>query len=276
MRIHVDHATTYAYERPAEGVVQALRVQPGDHEGQRVIRWRADIDADGVMRARRDAFGNCLHLFFADQPVRSLTLRVTGEADVADTAGVVRGAIEPFAPEVFLRTTDLTAPDEALRDWALSTPQGSTLDRMHALMGRLHGAMAFDTEATNVATAAAEAFAHRRGVCQDYAHVFVTAARLLGAPARYVSGHLARPDAQEAAHAWAEVFVPDLGWVAFDPVNGICAGESHLRVAVGLDYLEASPMRGARRGGGTERLSVEVHARDARTQRQAERSGGEQ
>ena len=268
MRIHLDHASTYEYERPAEGVVQALRIQPWDHDGQHVVRWRADIDADGVMRQRRDAFGNCLHLFFADQAVRSLTLRVTGEADVRDMAGVVSGAPEPFAPAIFLRTTELTTPDEALRDWALATPDGPMLERMHALMGRLHATMDFDTEATNVATAAAEAFAHKRGVCQDYAQVFVAAARLLGAPARYVSGHLARPDEQEAAHAWAEVFVPDLGWVAFDAVNGVCAGESHLRVAVGLDYLDAAPMRGARRGGGAERLSVVVHARDARAQRQ--------
>ena len=268
MRINVDHATTYDYERPAEGVVQALRVQPANHDGQHVIRWRVDIDADGVMRVRHDAYGNALHLFFADQAVRSLNLRVTGEADVQDTSGVVSGAAEPLPPAIFLRATDLTAPDARLRDFALSTPQGPTLQRLHALMGRLHDAMTFDTDATHVATVAAEAFAHRRGVCQDYAHVFVAAARLLGSPARYVSGHLCRSDEQEAAHAWAEAFVPDLGWVAFDAVNGVCAGESHLRVAVGLDYLEASPMRGARRGGGEERLSVSVHARDARAQRQ--------
>jgi transglutaminase-like putative cysteine protease len=137
-------------------------------------------------------------------------------------------------------------------------------------MGRLHDKMAFDTTATNVATPAAEAFTHKRGVCQDYAHIFVAAARILGIPARYVSGHLARPEAegQDAAHAWAEAFAPDLGWVAFDAANGVCADQSYLRVAVGLDYLDAAPMRGARRGGGEERLSVSVHARDARLDRQ--------
>jgi transglutaminase-like putative cysteine protease len=267
MRIRVHHATTYTYERPADGVIQALRVQPRDHEGQRIGSWRVDVEADGVLRARHDAFGNWLHLFAADQKVTSLTVRVLGEAEVRDTAGVMRG-FETFAPGVFLRATPLTQADPTIRAWAAETPEGSVLDRLHHLMARLHERMSFDTQATTVATAAAEAFTHAAGVCQDYAHIFIAAARSLRIPARYVSGHLARADAQEAAHAWAEAFVPDLGWVAFDAANGVCAGETHLRVAVGLDYLDAAPMRGARRGGGQETLSVAVHAREAHLQRQ--------
>jgi len=267
MRIRVDHATTYGYERPADGVIQALRVQPRDHEGQRVANWRVDVEADGVLRARQDAFGNWLHLFAADQPLTSLTVRVVGEVEVRDMGGVVPAA-EPFAPGVFLRATPLTLPDPALHAWAAETPPGPVLDRLHGLMARLHERLSFDTQATTVATAASEAFTRAAGVCQDYAHIFIASARSLGIPARYVSGHLARTDAQEAAHAWAEAFVPDLGWVAFDAANRVCAGESHLRVAVGLDYLDAAPMRGARRGGGQETLSVAVHAREARLQRQ--------
>ncbi len=87
-------------------------------------------------------------------------------------------------------------------------------------------------------------------------------------PARYVSGHLARTQQQEAAHAWAEALAPDLGWIAFDPANGICATDSYLRVAVGLDYLDAAPIRGARRGGGGEQLSVTVDAEAAMRQSQ--------
>jgi transglutaminase-like putative cysteine protease len=270
MRIRVHHATTYSYEFAAEGVVQALRVAPSVHEGQRIIHWRVDVDVNGLLRERRDAFGNCLHLFSADQPVTTLNVRVTGEAEVRDTAGVVRGALEPFPPDIYLRSTELTAADSALGAWAAETPDGDPLSRLHALMARLHARMSFDPAATTVATAAAEAFTHQRGVCQDYAHIFIAAARTLGVPARYVSGHLARreSEAQDAAHAWAEAYVPDLGWVAFDAANGVCAGESYLRVAAGLDYLDASPMRGARRGGGEERLSVTVHARDAGLQRQ--------
>ena len=124
---------------------------------------------------------------------------------------------------------------------------------------------------THAATTAAQAFALRRGVCQDLTHIFITAARLIGAPARYVGGHFYRADgvtAQDAGHAWAEVFVENLGWIGFDPTNGICTSEAHVRVAVGLDYLGAAPVRGQRFGGAGESLQVAVHVDQARRQTQ--------
>jgi transglutaminase-like putative cysteine protease len=270
MRIRVRHATTYAYDEPAFGVIQALRVTPSEHEGQEVLNWRVDVDVDGVLRASKDAFGNRLHLFYADAPVDRLTVRVTGEAEVQDTTGVVRGGPEPFAPSVFLRPTPLTTPDAALAAWARGRDAADPLGRLHRLMSELHERLSFDTTATGVETTAAQAFAAGHGVCQDYAHIFIAAARGLGIPARYVSGHLCRREAgeQEAAHAWAEAYVPDLGWTGFDPANGVCPGSNYLRVAVGLDYLDAAPLRGARRGGGQERLSVAVTATDGGRQRQ--------
>ena len=84
-------------------------------------------------------------------------------------------------------------------------------------------------------------------MCQDFTHIFIAAARSLGIPARYVGGYFHRDDGvieQDAGHAWAEAFVPELGWVGFDPANGICATDAHVRVAVGLDYLGAAPVRG--------------------------------
>jgi transglutaminase-like putative cysteine protease len=270
MRIRVRHATTYTYETAALDVVQALRVTPAAHDGQEVLNWRVDVDVDGVLRTMRDVFGNRLHLFYAEGPVTQLTVRVTGEAEVRDTTGVVRGAPEPFPPPLFLRPTTLTAADEALRAWAAEAPGSDVLSRLHALMSELHARLRFDAAATGVETTAAQAFAAGHGVCQDYAHIFVAAARSLGVPARYVSGHLCRddPGEQEAAHAWAEAHVPDLGWTGFDAANGVCPDQRYLRVAVGLDYLDAAPVRGARRGGGQERLSVAVAARDAMRQRQ--------
>jgi transglutaminase-like putative cysteine protease len=270
MRIRVSHATTYDYDLPASGVVQALRVTPGDHEGQQVLAWRLDVDVDGVLRTTRDAFGNVLHLFYAEAPLSRLTVRVTGEAALSETAGVVRGAPEPLPPGVFLRPTRLTQADAALAAWAREIDASDVLYRLHELMAALHARMRFDVGATGVQTTAAEAFGAGHGVCQDYAHIFIAAARALGTPARYVSGHLCRRDAgeQEAAHAWAEAYVPDLGWTGFDPANGVCPDQSYLRVAVGLDYLDAAPVRGARRGGGQERLSVAVKAGDGARQRQ--------
>ncbi|HKR90611.1 MAG TPA: transglutaminase family protein [Phenylobacterium sp.] len=270
MRIRVRHATTYAYDEPAWGVIQALRVSPSDHDGQQVLNWRVDIDVDGFLRESRDAFGNVLHLFYAEGGVTELTVRVTGEVEVRETAGVVRGAREPFPPQVFLRSTPLTTADAGLSAWADAIVAEDPLARLHRLMAELHARMRFDAGVTKADTPAAAAFAEGHGVCQDYAHIFIAAARRHGVPARYVSGHLSRIEGgdQEAAHAWAEAYVPDLGWTGFDPANGVCADQRYLRVAVGLDYLDAAPLRGARRGGGEERLSVTVVAREPTRQRQ--------
>ena len=145
----------------------------------------------------------------------------------------------------------------------------------------------FDVDATDTGTSATEAFAHGHGVCQDFAHIFIAAARHLGFPARYVGGYLFQAPAagqsqtmdgmsqsqsqgggqlvtaQNAGHAWAEALVPGLGWVGFDPANGISPTEAYVRVAVGLDYLGAAPVRGTRYGGSGESLSVKVLVQDA-------------
>ena len=131
----------------------------------------------------------------------------------------------------------------------------------------------FDEDPTNSGTSAAEAFALKRGVCQDYAHIFIACARTGGVPARFVAGHFLRSDGmvqQQAGHAWAEAFVPDLGWVGFDAANGICTTDAHARIAIGLDYLGAAPVRGTRYGGGAETLTVAVKVDQAGRQGQSQ------
>jgi transglutaminase-like putative cysteine protease len=108
---------------------------------------------------------------------------------------------------------------------------------------------------------AAVAFAGKRGVCRDLTHIFIAAAHCLAIPARYVAGYLQLADGtidQEAGHAWAEAFVPDLGWVGFDPANAACPTDAYVRVAIGLDSLGAAPMRGTRYGIGSESLEVAI------------------
>jgi transglutaminase-like putative cysteine protease len=168
----------------------------------------------------------------------------------------------------------LTRPDPAIAEFAARSRRGGEepLQMLHDLLERLHGEMAFDNKPTEATTTAAEAFALKRGVCQDLTHIFIAAARSLAIPARYIGGHFHRDDGvteQEAGHAWAEAFVPGLGWIAFDTANGLCATDAHVRVAVGLDYLGAAPVRGSRYGGGNETLDVAV--RVDRVGRQSQR-----
>ena len=265
MRLRISHHTTYRYAQRATGVIQSLRLTPRNHVGQYVVRWRIDVSADCRLTEHEDAFGNIAHVFSAEGPLTELSVLVDGEVETQDTDGVVRGAIERFPPSLFLRETSLTQLDTAIADFAQTVQRSAgddPLKMLHALLAELHREVTYDTDPTHTATTAAEAFALKRGVCQDVTHIFIAAARSLGIPARYVGGHFRRDDgivAQEAGHAWAEAHVPDLGWVAFDPANAMCATDAHVRVAVGLDYLGAAPVRGSRRGGGGETLAVAVH-----------------
>ncbi len=274
MRIRISHVTTYAYDTPPTGVTQLLRLTPRDHDGQHVVSWHIDLSEDCLLHQHEDAFGNITHSFTAQGPFNRLTVEVAGEVDTQDTNSLVSGAVERFPPQFYLRETSLTQTDAAIIDFAQTTraaADGDTLILLHTLLTALNREIAFDTDPTHAATTAAEAFSLRRGVCQDITHIFVAAARALGVPARYIGGHFYRADgvtAQDAGHAWAEAYVEGLGWIGFDPTNGICITDAHVRVAVGLDYLGAAPVRGTHFGGGGEVLTVAVRVDQARQQAQ--------
>jgi transglutaminase-like putative cysteine protease len=275
MHIDISHETIYRYDHPVSGVIQMLRLTPRNHDGQYVVDWRIDVSENCQLDQHEDAFGNITHVFSADGPFSELRVLVEGEVDTQDTGGVVRGAIERFPPSLYLRETDLTRLDEAIAEFARGAREAAgddTLNILHELLARLHRDIVYDTNPTHAATTAAESFALKRGVCQDLTHIFIAAARSLAIPARYIGGHFHRTDGvtdQEAGHAWAEAFVPDLGWVAFDAANGISATEAHVRVAVGLDYLGAAPVRGTRTGGGGEALGVAVRVQQGGRQSQS-------
>ena len=264
MRLHIAHSSVYRYDPPATGVIQLLRLTPRDHDGQYVARWRIDVSPDARLTAREDAFGNITHVFNAFGSFAELRIDIEGEVETQDTHGVIKGAVERFPPELFLRETPLTAPDQAIRDFAneiRAARDGDALAKAHAVLNWLHKEITFDLAMTDLLPTASEAFALKRGVCRDLCHIFLAAARHLGIPARYVAGYLHMADGtveQEAGHAWAEAFIPDIGWVGFDPANAICPTEAYVRVAIGLDSIGAAPVRGTRFGAGRENLDVAI------------------
>ena len=276
MRIRISHATTYHYDTPPTGVTQIMRLTPRNHDGQYVVDWRIDLSQDCRLHQHEDAFGNLTHSFTAEGPFNELAVTVDGEVEMQDMHGLVNGAVERFPPGLFLRETALTQADATITEFALATRAGAgntgdTLALLHELMKALNREIIFDTSPTQTVTTAAEAFALRRGVCQDLTHIFIAAARQLGIPARYIGGHFYRADgvtAQEAGHAWVEAFIENLGWIGFDPTNGISTTDAHVRVAAGLDYLGAAPVRGTRYGGSGETLKVAVHVDQAQRQTQ--------
>jgi transglutaminase-like putative cysteine protease len=264
MRISVFHETTYRYERPAKGMTQLLRMTPRPHDGLHVRSWRIEPSADGRLRPNQDGLGNLVHVFSADGPVEELVLRVTGEVETTDTHGVIRATVERAPRLYFLRETDLSAPDDDLRAFAETVGEDASKDplkALHKLLESVSDTVTLETEPERKASTASEAFGRKRGVARDMTHIFLAAARHLGIPARYVSGYFLREDGvadQNAGHSWAECHVPGLEWVGFDAANGFCVGEAHVRVAMGLDYLGAAPVRGSRYGGGEEEMDVRL------------------
>jgi transglutaminase-like putative cysteine protease len=267
MRLRILHETVYSYETPATRAIQIIRLTPRGHDGQFVVNWRIDVDQDCRLEATTDPFGNRVHAFTVEGPRETLTITAEGEVETFDTNGVITGQVERFPPVVFLRNTPLTTADAAIRalgDDAAAKAAPDRLALLHQVMDAIRERVRFDTDGTDPRTSAADAFALGHGVCQDFAHIFIAAVRHLEIPARYVGGYMHRADEaneQDAGHAWAEALIDGLGWVGFDPANGICPTDAHIRVAVGLDYLGAAPVRGTRYGGSNEEMNVKVQLR---------------
>lgn len=282
MRICVAHESVYRYDTPSSGVIQTLRLTPRNHAGQYVVDWRIDVSADCRLEPQEDAFGNIIHAFSASGPISELRLMVEGEVETQDTVGVVRGAVERFPPSLFLRETALTQADAAILAYAAQFPRPSDsemLATLHALQERVHEDIACDAQPTRTGATAAQAFVGKHGASRDLAHIYITIARALGVPARYVAGYFRRAEdvsvhdgdraaGHDAGHGWAEAHVPGLGWVGFDPANGYCVTDQYIRVAIGLDYLGAAPVRGAHYGGGRESAAVKLQVTQAAWQTQ--------
>lgn len=271
MRLLVDHHTDYAFSEPQRRLVQLLRMTPVNYAAQTVMRWHIDVDCDARLRQHRDGFGNRVTMLYIDGPVEKVALQVSGEVLTEDKSGVIADAPEPLPAKAFLRNTPLSQADPAIRKFAddIHRTKSDPLDRMHLLMSRLLEEIRFEPTLDAVERDAATAFSASKGVCQDHAHIFCAAARAMGVPARYISGHLFRHDGaeqQEASHAWAEAYLPSIGWTGFDPANGISPDEAYVRVAVGLDYRDAAPVAGRRIGGGDESLAVNVRVTQAQRQ----------
>jgi transglutaminase-like putative cysteine protease len=259
MRLKISHITEYHYDEPVEFALQRLRLTPKNAPGQKVLSWQSAISGAGVEAAYDDHFGNRVELLSISGGVQSIRIMAQGEVETEDRSGVF-GPHLGFVPLwLFLRDTPLTKPGKLTRELARSLSGDGELAKMHELMDRIHEAVEYKTGATTAETTAEQALELKSGVCQDHSHIFISVARLLGLPARYVAGYmLAGEDTSPAAHAWAEVNLPGLGWVGFDCSNLQCPDDRYVRVATGLDYSDAAPISGMRTGDAIESMNVQV------------------
>lgn len=261
MRLTVDHATRYRYDAPVRSVVQSHRLMPSAFAGQKVLDWEVTVTGGSKGARHRDGAGDLVQGWTIAGPVTEIAVHVRGTVETEDLAGVLRGHRETVAPDCYLRETTPTRIDAALAALADAASGPDSLSLAHALSDAVADAIAYRPGVTHAHTTAAEALALGEGVCQDHAHALIACARSRGIPARYVSGYLfAAQDGtpHEAAHAWAELHIPGLGWVGFDPANRSCPDARYIRLGSGFDAQDAAPIRGIARGGAGETMDVTV------------------
>jgi len=271
MRLTVRHKTRYRYDAPLANAMQQIRLTPKTGPGQTVVDWT--IKAPGMERATsyEDAFGNLVHMVSAHGTSEDVEIIAAGTVDTFDVNGVIgleNGGSPP--PRIFTRFTPQTKANQAIRRLAAVAEKDELIAGLHELMHTIRDKVDYKVGVTETHATAASALANGEGVCQDHAHIFIAACRSIEVPARYVSGYLLLEDEQssEAHHAWAEAFVPDIGWIGFDISNAICPTDRYIRLTNGLDSRSAAPIRGIRFGGHEENLDVEVEVEQATSQQQ--------
>lgn len=271
MHLVVHKETIYRYSEPTRYSIQYLRLTPQNTVAQNILNWRINCPAD--LRLWRDGFNNIVHVLTLDKPHTELAVTVVGEVVTFDTKGILPEDFHGLRPTVFLRETELTQSTPDMIEFAESfraTFDGDRMDGLNALMAGLNKHVSFRPGESDIG-AAGLAFAAGRGLCQDHAHIFIGCCRLLGVPARYVSGFIGGENGKsetDMGQAWAEAHVPGLGWAGFDSAHGVCPDERYIRLATGLDYQDAAPVRALRRGGGDEEMSVSVRVQEGATSNQ--------
>lgn len=274
-RLAVCHRTIFHYEKPVTQSVNTLHLEPRTFPYQKTIGAIVRIMPATRVKRFTDLFQNITHHFELLDPhsqleiesrirVHNLPLDISDESREANgeifTDGSLREQIWPYLqesrwvsrhPEVWRQALDLTRPHTSIYAQAM------------ALMEWIYQEFKYEPGVTNVNTHLEEAFALKRGVCQDFTHVMLGLCRAVGIPARYASGYLYNGPRDtlvgaQASHAWAEIYLPAAGWIGFDPTNNTLADERYVKVAVGRDYDDVTPVRGSYRGTGHCRMEVVV------------------
>lgn len=281
----IRHVTRYRYESEITESVMEVRKCPLSKDLQRLMSFKLEVKPGAKLFRYEEPLGNVVHHFDIRVPHQEMT--VTAESLVEVRAG---DEIPPSLPTEnwqslhrlesdtqyldFIMHSPLIPPTDALRalyDQVAPREEEDPLTFLRRLSHFMVSEFAYVPQSTQVDSSIDQALESRQGVCQDFAHIMVGLSRLAGIPSRYVSGYLFhRKDcgdrsSQEASHAWMEAYLPDLGWVGFDPTNNILAGERHIVTNLGRDYRDVTPTRGVFLGGCASELSVavQVHPADA-------------
>ena len=276
MKLQTLHRTSYHYESPVRESFNEARLRPLHAGGQECRAF--DLRIAPVARTSHyvDFYDNCVHLFEIAAPHTDLVVEATATVITPDAPLLPSTATpiplgEMARSHLMDRCYDFLPPSNyvdvtpEVTDLARTAADGAgdAWQAAQAIMRAIHAGYQYRPASTTVHTHMREVIAARHGVCQDFAHVMIGFCRSLGIPARYVCGYLYNgPRDQlkgaQASHAWVEVFIPDVGWCGLDPTNATLAASRHVKVAVGRDHADVSPLKGTYRGTDRHKMTVEV------------------
>ena len=280
----VRHQTTYRYSGRIDLCHSLAHLRPRREKGQKVKSCEITIVPEpDYLSEREDYLGNSTLHFSIQEAHKSLDVisevivRKKAGMSSPEKAGVSWDALNAHPGDLdadgirlghFLFFTPACPKLDSVREFLQPslTPGSDVLDVAGNLMGRVYDEFAYSPGATQISTPLGEVMQLRKGVCQDFAHVMISALRTAGIPTRYVSGYLETlppPGKQklrgaDASHAWIEVWAPECGWVGFDPTNNKRPGDRHIKICHGRDYFDVQPIRGLFVGSGAQRLQVAV------------------
>lgn len=268
MKFEIVHSTRYRYTAPIAETVMEVRLRPMDGNGQRCLGFRLELSHGIKARTYADGFGNTVHYFNLVRPHAGLS--VIGRSIVETGLGPEKDPGEDLVQD-FLRFRSPVKDVEGIRALADRHPiaDRSSAEQVEGALDGLATTISheftYDTTVTNVYSVVDDVLALRAGVCQDFAHLFIAAARAMGVPARYVSGYIHLPKwgnrATTASHAWAEAWVPGRGWIGYDATHPVRTTPRHVRLAVGRDYTDAAPTRGVYVGSAGSTMTISVKTR---------------
>ncbi len=284
MQYAVRHITEFRYVEPVRESVMEVRLHPRTDNHQTCFMFELGVQPSARVNEYRDALGNVVHYF--DIPARHDALRLESRALVdvgerlsppdklgSDAWGQLEEDVESgdfwemLLPSRFARSSETL---ETVAGQMNMTRRDDPLTVLRELNYRIYSDFSYEPLTTHANSPIEDALKNRAGVCQDFAHIFIAIARRLRIPCRYVSGYLFHrredPDrsAQDSSHAWAEAYLPEIGWVGFDPTNNLVAGERHITVALGRDYADVPPTRGVFKGNAAGELRVGVQVTPAK------------
>ena len=276
MKYKVEHTNIFEYETIVDQSMNSIRLKPRTDECQRLLSYRAEITPASLTKEHIDIWGNHVETFFIAEHHQHLEVKTTSIVSIQKSPFVHRIDYSPEMNAIFHSQLFGEHYLAFLSNTAytyLTIEQMKQIDRELGIMKNpvqyaidvmeyIHEHFTYDGESTTVNTKAEESFGLRKGVCQDITHVMLGILRSKHIPARYVSGYLYVGEnsalvGDAASHAWVEVMVPGIGWVGLDPTNNVEALENHIRVGVGRDYNDVSPVQGVYRGG-SQSLDVKV------------------